>query len=170
MSILSTTPTQPAANESRAVKFIPFTAFLRITPIRGKRFEIVRDMEKIANNVEAVLDDACGGSESVPFDFAKPVAFTPQFGDKTARLTLHGHTCPRYEFTKTPVGLQTVDSDEGIKIGYGTGNASNRIPDTQLDSLAREFKSLIESATGLVMYRLELAGFIYGDKGVAFPL
>ena len=169
MPALSTTLTQPAANESIAGKHVPFTAFLRIVPIRGKRFETVRDMEKLALTVEGQIENICASTELIAFDYAKPIAFTPQFGDKTARLTIHGHACIRATFTPTPVGLQTVDNSDGILTGYGSGNASNRIPDTDVMFIATELKNAFEAATSLPVYRLEVAGFIFGVGGLTFP-
>jgi hypothetical protein len=169
----STSLIQPAANEALGDKHVPFTAFLRIVPIRGKRFETVRDMEKIAYRVEENLEHLCSsGSFTAPvsFDFAKPVAFTPQFGDKTARLTIHGHACKIPNFTKTPDGLHNKDTSDGILTGPGGGNAVNRVPDPDVSALTKELKMQIESATGLPVYRMEVAGFIFGITGETFPL
>lgn len=161
---------KPAANEDLSRIYVPFTAFLRITPIRGKRSESIRDMQKIAADVETEIDDLCGVTDAVAFDFAKPVAYTPAFGDTPARLTIHGHACARTTFTKTPVGLQNVVSDGRKQTGYGAGNAINRIPDSTLNTTAKEIKDSLENATGLTVYRLEVAGYIYGISGTSFPL
>jgi hypothetical protein len=130
-------------------------------------------MEKIAFQVEENLEQLCSsGSFSAPvsFDFAKPVAFTPQFGNKTARLTIHGHACKIPDFTKTPDGLHNKDTSDGILTGPGDGNAGNRVPDPDVSVLTKELKTQIESATGLLVYRMEVAGFIFGITGETFPL
>lgn len=161
-------------NDNTAV-FVPFTAFLRIEPIQGKRSEVVRDMQKKAAYVENALEDLCQGAgtgtdaEETEFDFAKPVAYTPAFGDKPARLTIHGHACRRTSFTKTPVGNIEYDND-GVEVtGVAAGNPSNRTPSTDLKNLCRALKAALESASGFTCYRLELAGYIFGLTGTHFP-
>ena len=129
-------------------------------------------MEKIALQVEENLEHLCNnGSFNTPisFDFAKPVAFTPQFGNKTARLTIHGHACKIPNFTKTPDGIHNKDTSDGILTGPGGGNAANRVPDSDVSALAKELKMQIESVTGLSIYRMEVAGFIFGITGETFP-
>lgn len=148
---------------------VPFSCFLRIVPIRGKRFETVHDEEKAADWAEQQLEAICS-SEGLVFDFTKPVAFTPQFGDKTARLSFHGHACRKTSFTKTPIGERRVINTGEYKTGPGAANASNRIPDPELDTLCKELKAQIETATGYEVIRLELARFIYGVGGEHFPL
>ena len=174
MSILAdTTNVFQAVLGTSKDKHVPFSAYLRVVPIRGKRFEIIRDMETIANQVEMLLDGICGSSEGVSFDYTKPVAFTPQFGNKQARLSFHGHICKIANpstFTKTPVGLRTVISGGEYKIGASASNASNRQPDPQLDQLASDFKALIEATTGLTMFKLDIANVIYGLGGFHFPV
>lgn len=85
MPNLSTTPTQPAPWGGRDNTFIPFTAHVRIVPDRatGKRWSLWRNLEKIALRVE---DDLV----SAGLNIATPVAFTPQIGDFSARLTIVG--------------------------------------------------------------------------------
>lgn len=174
MTALSTSLRQPAANEDFTRVYVPFTAFVKITPIRGKRFETIRDCERIAQEVEDDIATLCGSTELIAFDYAKPIAYTPAFGDKTARLTITGNACALAAFTSTPVGKQNVDSDNKEQTGVGAGNASNRVPDAQTDALCKSLKVAIESAiSGVVgagsIYRLEIAGYIYGVSGTSFP-
>lgn len=169
-AVTSTFMFTPAANEDQSGFHVQFTAFLRYTPIRGKRFETVRDLEKRSWQIELALDNLCGISDGGAFDFAKPVAFTPAFGDKPARFTIHGHACKQSSFTNTPAGQQLVISDNHELTGSGAGNKGNIVPDPILDALCKTLKAQLESATGLHVYRLELAGFIYGVTGRSFPL
>jgi len=150
-------------------KYVPFTCFLRITPPGTKHFEIVRAAEKQAAIVQAQLEDFCGASDENVFDFTRPVAYTPQFGQKTARLSFSGNLCRRLTFTKTPVGQRYVDMDDGVVYGPGAANAANSIPDTELDDIVRDFKLQVESLTNLQVIRIVAAGFIYGQGGVHFP-
>jgi hypothetical protein len=149
-------------------RYVPFTAFLKSTPIRGKRFETYRDLEKEANAIEDALAAMCGTSDIT--DIAQPIKFTPQFGNKSARFTIHGHACGRNTFTKAPVGERRVINAGEYKTGIGAANNSNRIPDPELDTLVSSLKSTIETATGHSITRIELADFIYGEGGVHFPI
>lgn len=151
-------------------KYVPFTCFLRITPTGTKHFEIVRAAEKQAALVQTQLESFCGDSEGNVFDFTKPIAYTPQFGQKTARLSFSGNLCRRLTFTKTPVGQRYVDSDNGIVYGPGAANAANSIPDPELDEIVKDFKTQIEALTGLSVIRIVAAGFIYGQGGVHLPI
>lgn len=174
MSILAdTTNIAQAILGTNKDKHIPFSAYLRIISIRGKRFEIIRDIETIANQVELLLDGICGSSDGVSFDYTKPVAFTPQFGNKQARLSFHGHICKITNpdtFIKTPVGTRTIVNCGEFKTGASSANGSNRQPDPQLDLLASDFKILIEATTGLTMFKLDIARVIYGLGGFHFPV
>lgn len=148
-------------------KYVPFTCFLRITPSGTKHSEIVRAAEKQAAAVQSQLESFCGDGNV--FDFTKPIAYTPQFGQKTARLSFSGNLCRRLTFTKTPVGQRYVDTDAGIVYGPGAANAANSIPDPELDEIVKDFKAQVELLTGLAVIRVVAAGFIYGQGGVHFP-
>lgn len=175
MTALSDIPgvSPPAATASK--KHVPFTCFLRVEPLPGKRWERIRDIEQLANDAEDALETiACDdGSYGLSFDFTKPVAFTRQFANKQARLSFHGHLCaqlPPDTFTKTPVGERTVVNAGEYKTGPGASRRPTRYPDSSLDTLVTEFKDLIESTTGLTVTRIELARVIYGDGGFHFPI
>ncbi|MDP1712411.1 MAG: hypothetical protein Q8K86_08140, partial [Candidatus Nanopelagicaceae bacterium] len=79
------------APEAPRPPFVPFKVFARILPLEGRRLEVIRDCERIANQVESDLQAISAGSAADPtVVIATPVAFTPQFGNKTARLTVVG--------------------------------------------------------------------------------
>jgi hypothetical protein len=161
-------------------KFTPFTAFVRIVPLASnKRFEVVRDMQELANVVEdrlASLSEPDANGE-VFLDAANPVKFTPQFGDKTARLTIHGNM-------KSDAGMNTFSgNDDGFKqhvedrliihdgqykTGYGGNNAATRVESSGLDNSVLELIFVFDSI-GIEAYRIEAAGVIYGDGGRHFP-
>ena len=168
MTRLSDNP-QSATGRRGGVKFVPFTAFVRVIPDPGfgRRFETVRALEELANQAEenlAAIEDATAGGEVV--DFADPVKFTPQFGDKTARLTIHGNISDSSGFTKQSLQQHTVINTGQILNGPGSHNATQQ-PSTELNSIAAEIKDTIEGAIGpgLPVFRLEVAGFIFGDDG-----
>lgn len=151
-------------------KHVPFTAFLKAYPVQGKRSEMARSLERQSSTIEDQLLGACGGvTYDITFDYSTPIAYTFQFGQQTARFTINGHACKRTEFTKTPVGEQLVVSNNHELIGVGAANASNMTPDTDLNAISLEIRNLLENLTGLKCYRLKIAGYIYGTKGVHFP-
>lgn len=163
---------QPLLGAARE-KHISYSAHLRVTPIRGKRFEVIRNLEQIANDVQLDLSNIDCGTIGFSFDFTEPVAFTHQFANKPARINFYGHICklvgPDETFTKTPVGTRTIVHSGQFKTGPGASTRPRRQPNTQLDTLVAEFKDTIEAATALTMFRLELARVIYGDGGFHFP-
>jgi len=85
MPKLSTSTTQPTPGAAQDAVHIPYVVHIRIVPdlAHGKRMELFRDLEKKALRVEENLVTA-------GLNIATPVAFTPQFGDFTARLTIVG--------------------------------------------------------------------------------
>jgi hypothetical protein len=124
MPNLSTTPTQPAPWGARSNTFVPFTATIRVVPDRatGKRWSLWRNLEKTALRVENDL-------ETAGFNIATPVAFTPQFGDFSARLTVVG-------FLERSQ-LSVVDGGDGRKVEAPTTNIdfihSGTDPDEKTD-------------------------------------
>lgn len=174
MSTLSDTPGAPAIYGTNRKKHVPYSCWLRVEPLPGKRFERIRDIEKQANNVETALAgiECEAGTEDLPFDFTKPVAFTRQFGNKPARLSFEGHLCVLIAPNTIPkaiIGESTVVNAGEFKTGYGAAHRADRFPDPELDDLVKDFKDLIETTTGLTVIRLEVARVIYGLGGFHFP-
>ena len=85
MPKLSTSTTQPTPGAAQDAVHVPYIVHIRIVPdlSHGKRMELFRDLEKKALNVEENL-------VAVGLNIATPIAFTPQFGDFSARLTIIG--------------------------------------------------------------------------------
>jgi hypothetical protein len=153
-----------------------FTVFVRITPnlAYGRRFEYVRDMEKIANAVEDDLNNIAADSHGMEIVVPGPVMFTPQFGQNTARLTFSG-------FAKSDLGVyqpltdRTVDHQNETKTGPSAtgGTFRNGVNSTaNQDADVRNLKSALESASTYLVgniIRIELNGLVYGDGGRSFP-
>lgn len=150
--------------------FVPFIAFLKADPPAGlgKRIEKYRWFSLHSTLLESQLDTTCN-SEGIVFDFAKPVAFTPQFGQNTARFTVTGNLCHKDSWINRPLNETNVDYENGILTGYDASNKSNEIPRAVLDSTAKSFKKLLETITGLQVIKLDIANYIYGIKGSHFP-
>jgi len=149
-------------------RFVPYSAQLRARPIRGRRFETIRDLEKEADRISSALQSLCG--TGVDFDVTDPVAYTRQFGNKGARFSFHGNACVQMSFTGSPVGTRTVVNAGEFKTGVGAANASNTVLDPELDTLVKSMKDDIETATGVTVDRIQLANVIYGRNGYHFPI
>ena len=85
MPNLSTTPTQVTPGAAQNEMHIPFVARVRVVPnlATGKRWSYFRNLEKIALRAENDLVAA-------GLNIATPIAFTPQFGNFEAHLTIVG--------------------------------------------------------------------------------
>jgi hypothetical protein len=135
----------------------------------GKRFEMIRDLEKQANFVEDDLDLLNSETAGISFDFAKPVKFTFQFANKTARLTIHGNVTGLTRLDKVPLEEVLVINSGEFKRGTGSATAPRREPTAELDTAVFELKTLLETIVEEVS-RIDIAGFIYGEGGSHFPL
>ena len=173
MARLSLNPKVQSLRGPGGTKFVPFTVYARIIPFASEsRFEVVRSREEIANQAEEALEDIQDGTNSASerFDFAFPIKSTPQFGDETARITVNGNVTDVADFTKTPLEEVLVINAGEFKRGFAAGRAPNRVPSTALNDAVKELKDLIESATGLLVYKIDMAGFIFGKDGRHFPV
>lgn len=166
--------------DKRSEKFVPFTAFIRMVPIASeKRDEIWRDMQELANTIEDTIqtDYELDTTSNIYFDHADPVKFTPQFGDKTARLTIHGNV-------RSDIGITTYSSNDSFvkrhknerllihggefKTGYGCHNAAFQESPDGIETSVLEILHVL-AQIGVSPYRIEIAGIIYGEGGRHFP-
>jgi len=126
-------------------------------------------MEKLSAWIEDQLLNVCSTDE-LQLDFARPVAFTPQFGQQGARFTVHGHACKKTSFAKQPVESEYVDNSN-LVLGYDNSRAYNRIPVADVEDLCESLKTLLQTTTGLLVTKLDVAGVVYGGrKGRSFPI
>jgi hypothetical protein len=150
-------------------KHIPFTIYLRANVHGRKRQEKYSDLQKYSAYIESLLENVCtvsgsSGSTLYSFDFTKPVAFTNKFAGYPYRFTINGHACRRDTFTKTPVGQRIVINDNQFKTGPGAANASNKVPDADVNIVANELKTVFESLTGLSVLGIRVANYRLGYK------
>ena len=92
----------PSPRAAQNEVYVPFVAHVRLVPElgTGKRRTMERSLQKQARRIQQSLDAAISdGILSVPLNIASPVAWTPQFGNFTARATI--------------VGFAQVDRDPG---------------------------------------------------------
>lgn len=180
MARLSHNKLYSASSIKRPEKFIPFTAFIRITPIASdKRMEIIRDIEEIANKVEDDIKELYTNNTivNVLFDHAHPVKYTPQFGDKTARITIHGNyrsdISSNYtsndSFVKQHKEDRLVIQGGEFKTGYGAHNAAFQETSDKFETAVLEIMDVLSEDLNLTPYRLEISGIIYGIGGRHFP-
>lgn len=169
MTRLSTHTLVPSLRGPGQKQFIPFTAFAFVVPDLGfgKRFEMVRDLEKQADLVEDGLDGLSSETSGIDFDFAKPVLFTHQFADKTARLTIHGNVTG-LDRAKIFIAESLVIHSGEFKTGTGSVTAPKRVPTAELNSAVAALKTILEILVDIS--RIEIAGFIFGKGGSHFPL
>jgi hypothetical protein len=175
-------------------KQVPFTVHIRVVPDRanGKRFEYIRDLQKLAvlayeviTNISGVQAATPGGSVTQSMGdynrrgglggFANAAACKPQIGAAPAQLMLTGF----YEVSgnNTPTHAE-IKRFSGGEIYEGSVAHSNTAgPTSTINTEVRALKTAIEAAlaSGLPdgavyeVFRLDYAGVIYGDKGYHFP-
>lgn len=89
---------EPGSRENQSDIYIPFVAYIRLVPQHrttapsiGRRFEVVRNLEKMAWRIEErLLEDHSGSALNPPFMIQTPLAVTPQIGGYPAHITVVG--------------------------------------------------------------------------------
>jgi hypothetical protein len=151
---------------------VPFRAFARIVPYEGKPQEYYFDMERLANQVESDLTGAAANSAGETINIATPVAFTPQFGNHTARLTVVGFHRADAVAKKDRTDA-TFDHDNSTVSGQvGGANMARTDPDLVTDEGVASLKAYLENASAVLdgaIFKIEYAGAIYGEDGRTFP-
>ena len=147
-------------------KSVPFTAYLLANQLSGKRmetdFDFDRQSQLIQNALEYMCSGASGSGDTIEFDYSTPIAWTRAFGHFPARFTVNGNVCRQQTFTATPVGSKYEDGYPNVPV------VDNSVPSAELQSLAETFKAALESRTGLKVFKLVLAGHIFGTGGTHF--
>lgn len=176
-------------------KLVPFTIHIRVVPSRGngKRFEYIRDLQKLAvlayeaiTNINGVHVATPGGGQSQSMSdykrrgalggYAEGVACKPQIGAAPAQLMITGF----YESAETNNNQQHTEIKRisGGTVYSGSAAHSNTAgPKTAVNTDVSALKGDIEAAlaSGLPtdavyeVFRLDYAGVVYGDKGYHFP-
>jgi hypothetical protein len=175
MTRLSTDPLVPNPAGAEYGEFSTFTVFARVEPHLGfgRRFDMVRDLEKIANRVEEALKDS-SGSFGVDICVPGPVMFTHQFGQKPARLTITGFM-QSDKPVRSPVTDRTIDHDNAVQTGPSATGGNLRdgtAPTADEDADVKLLKQTLEAMSSDLqnIFRIELNGVLYGENGRSFPL
>lgn len=172
-------------------KFMPFTAHIRVVPSRGtgKRFESIRDLQKIATQVYDELENtndlaiaSPGGGQHQSFrgnsglsGATNGTAVKPQIGENPAQLMITGFltsTDKNYPVHDRKPVIHAGSYQTGIGGGYGW--VTN--PTTTADDYVKTIKTKLETAVDEVLgsddwniFRIDVAGIVYGDGGYHFP-
>lgn len=176
------------------MKWVPFTVHIKITPSNpDKRFELVRDMQKIAALTYEGLETLVPGTISIATPgggqhtsrggtqaggkggMTPGLAVKPQFGEAPAQMMITGF------YDTANANIQPQPSAQRISGGeIYTSNASqawNSGPNATINSQAAALKSTLEAAIGAALpgaidfsiFRLDYCNVIYGDRGHHFP-
>jgi len=148
---------------------VPFTAYLKASPVGGKRFETERSLQKEADQIETQLSGFCDtNTEGTQFNHASPIAYTRQFGNTTARFTINGHACAREKFTNDLFNQNLIINTGQYQTGpkYNSGNLTTT---TEINTSVKDLKNKLETATGYVVFKMIYANIIFGESGLHFP-
>lgn len=168
---------------ARDAVHVPFVARIRLVPKRGtgKRFDVWRNLEKASLRVETQL---LAGN----WNIATPIAFTPQFGDFEAHLTIVGFrpksrntddrrvVAPTTDVTEIHSGTDPGEKTATVLVNKGGSLSKGQDPVSVVDSEARELVDALGSATTVFgvedIMHVEYNGVKYGVKklgGRSFP-
>ena len=179
----STSPDQPFPTAAQRELFIPFTAHIRVVPdlATGKRWSLYRNLEKIALRVEEDLSNVTG------LNIATPVAFTPQFGDYSARLTIVGfyeqsrlengtsrdgrlNTAPTTNIDEIHSGTDPDEKTAVINGNRGGSLAAGQDPTDDVEMEVVELRDLLVASTNQFdendITHIEYNGVKYGTKKI----
>jgi len=165
-----TDPLTPGINEGLPNKFVQFKVFAKVVPSHkdGKRFVYRRDLAKIASFIETDLEEAA------LFTLANPVAFTPQVGQRPARVTIFGFleldrtTSPNENPTTYPSLIHSgTDPGQSTSVVRGpTGGSTSWGQDVKarIDEEVKWLKSALEAASPWLdaIFFIEYDGVKYG--------
>ncbi len=181
------------------MRWVPFTMHVRIVPDRGsgvlksKRFESVRDIQKIGTLMfDALTDEASlniaepGGGQHQSFlgsgrggmsGLTRGFAVKPRIGETPAQAMITGF------WNESTPNDQPHPEHERISGGDTYSGPAIAIPWTQnpvtaVDTMVTSLKSLVEAAFatdlpgGVIfeIFRIDINGVIYGDRGHHFPI
>jgi len=178
-------------------RLVPFTLHIKIVPdhgsgiLKSKRLEYVRDMQKIASlmyksvsNIAGIQLAQPGGGQHASYyggdhnnsGMVSGMAVKPQFGETPAQVMITGFANDSGSANvQNYVEIQRISGNE-VYTGYAPSRAEYN-PTSNLDDLVSDLKDLVTNAlaadlpSGIVydIFRIEMSGVIYGDRGYHFP-
>lgn len=176
--------------------FVPFTIYARFeqtasNPLIGGRNERYRAEQKNAEYIERSLRDYVenGATASTEDDFelfiSFPIAFTRQFGNEPARITISGSyrgSNIEIDTTGTPVffppkkiaaDVDHINANE-LRTGQGSFNAASLDPNDTVNQFANQISDLFSNASlipnidRVEIMAVEVFGVRYGRRGRHF--
>jgi len=170
---------------------IPFTIHIKVTPEKGKRFEYIRDLQKIGVSVleEVSVNSSLtlaspgggqhtsrsGASRGGIGGMTEGLAVKPQMGNTPAQLQITGFFDDSAVAGAPHPESQVVHTGSN-QTGHLGSNTWTANPNTSVDDRAKAIRALFDTAVNEVLgstdwrvFRLEVMGTIYGDRGLHFP-
>lgn len=178
-------------------RWVPFTLHIKIVPSPGsgvsksKRFEYVRDMQKIAhlmyeslNGLSGVQIAQPGGGQQASYyggdhnnsGMISGMAVKPQMGETPAQVMITGFIEDVSSANvQHYVPIQRISGND-VYAGYAPSPAEHN-PTSHLDALVTLLKTDVENTlaadlpSGITygVFRIEMSGVTYGDRGYHFP-
>ena len=179
-------------------KWVPFTMHVRIVPSRGsgvlktKRFETVRDMQKIATLMFDALEDEAsinmaepgggqhqsflGSSRSGMSGLTRAFAVKPRIGESPAQAMITGFWNDATPNNQPHPEHQRISGGDTYT-GPAPAIPWSQNPNTAVDDMVTSLKNTVEAAFATDLpsaiifniFRIDMSGVTYGDKGYHFP-
>ena len=179
------------------MKWVPFTAHIRIAPaygsgeIKSKRFEYWRDMQKLATLAyEELLDESTiqvatpgGGQHTSASGYraggiggmTAGTAVKPQIGQSPAQLMITGLYQSSTQNVQPHPERTLIHAGE-VVTGPGA-HAAEINPTSTISTEVADLKSKIETALttafpagiSYTVFRIDYSGIVFGDRGYHFP-
>lgn len=162
---------------------VPFVARIRLVPNRGtgKRFDLWRNLEKSSLRAETQL-------KAKLWNIASPIAFTPQFGNFEAHLTIVGFVqklrttddrrviAPTTDVTEIHSGTDPDEKTSAVSVNKGGSLSKGQDTIITVDDEVRDLVDSLGAATSVFdvedIIHVEYNGVKYGVKklgGRSFP-
>jgi len=171
-------------------KWVPFTAYFTANQEGDKRFEKIRNMQKIAvylfeglaDNENLSLANPSGGQQfngsgrakGGNSSYAAGCGTIPKFGQAPAQLSLTGF----YKSTSTNTSPHPVNQLISSGTTYEGNNAAlwennqNTTINSEVLALKTIFENAIDELPGWVtvtVNRINYSGILFGNRGIHFP-
>lgn len=179
-------------------RWVPFTMHVRIVPdsgsgqLKSKRFENWRDMQKIATLMYDSLDGLStltlaesGGGQHQSFSgtggggmsgMTRGMAVKPQIGETPSQVMITGFWDNTSNNDQIHPEHQRISGGD-VYTGPATAIPWDQNPATKVDMMVKALKEAVETAFGVDLpsgivfnvFRVDMSGVIYGDRGYHFP-
>jgi hypothetical protein len=173
-------------------KWVPFVIYVRVDPRRGKRWEYLRDLQKLSVLVYNELSSLNGfqfaqpgGGAAAQFgaidhrgglgDFAPGTGVKPQIGQSPAQLMITGFYQSSAQNTQSYSEVLRISG--GTKYTGFAAHSNDAVPVAAVNDEVKTLKTAVTDAittalpegTPFSIFRLVYAGIVFGDKGFHFP-